>query len=77
VPKSLIAPLTAKVPPVATVQFAPLPAQALAWIAKLYEIESHIKDHPPDKKLLARQTQSRPVVTHHASLDKRTHASAG
>jgi hypothetical protein len=39
-----------------------LAAQALAWIAKLYEIESHIKDHPPDKKLLARQTQSRPVL---------------
>lgn len=39
-----------------------LAAQALAWIAKLYEIESHIKDHPPDKKLLTRQTQSRPVL---------------
>lgn len=39
-----------------------LAAQALAWIAKLYEIESHIKDHPPDHKLLTRQTQSRPVL---------------
>ena len=39
-----------------------LAAQALAWIAKLYEIESHIKDQPPDRKLLTRQTQSRPVL---------------
>ena len=39
-----------------------LAAQALAWIAKLYEIESQIKDHPPDQKLLTRQSQSRPVL---------------
>ena len=39
-----------------------LAAQALAWIAKLYEIESRIKDQPPDKKLLTRQAQSCPVL---------------
>lgn len=39
-----------------------LAALALAWIAKLYEIESHIKDRPPDKKLQARQSQSRPIL---------------
>lgn len=39
-----------------------LAAQAVAWIAKLYEIESDIKDHPPDHKLHVRQSRSRPVL---------------
>ena len=49
-------------------------AQALTWIAKLYEIESHIKDHPPDRRLLTLQTQPRPVLNQfHAWLAGHTH----
>ena len=40
-----------------------LAADAVAWIAKLYRIESRIKDEPPDKKLAVRQEQSIPVLS--------------
>jgi transposase len=39
-----------------------LAAEAIRWVAKLYEIESRIKDEPPDKKLLVRQTESVPML---------------
>jgi len=39
-----------------------LAAQALAWIAKLYGIETSIKAMPPDQKLAMRQAQSIPVL---------------
>jgi transposase len=39
-----------------------LAAQALQWIAKLYAIESRVKDQTPDIKLVARQTESLPVL---------------
>jgi transposase len=53
-----------------------LAAEAIRWIAKLYEIESRIKDEPPDKKLLFRQAESVPILAdfkrwldgHYASL---------
>ncbi|OXC78563.1 IS66 family transposase [Caballeronia sordidicola] len=35
-----------------------LAAQALRWIAKLYAIESRVKDQAPDIKLAARQTEA-------------------
>ena len=40
-----------------------LAAEAIRWIAKLYEIESRLKDEPPDKKLLVRQAESVPVLS--------------
>jgi hypothetical protein len=39
-----------------------LAAQALAWIARLYAIETDIKALPPDEKLIVRQKQSVPVL---------------
>jgi hypothetical protein len=39
-----------------------LAAQALQWIAKLYAIESRVKDQAPDIKLAARQTEALPVL---------------
>ena len=35
---------------------------ALNLIQKLYQIEQHIKDQPPDKRLKIRQTQSLPIL---------------
>jgi len=40
-----------------------LATDAIAWFAKLYEIESRIKEEPPDKKLQARQTESVPLLS--------------
>ena len=40
-----------------------LAAQAVAWIGKLYEIETRVKDEPPDKKLLVRQAESVPLLS--------------
>jgi len=40
-----------------------LAAEAVAWIARLYRIESAIRDQPPDKKLKVRQTESVPVLS--------------
>lgn len=40
-----------------------LAAAAIAWIAKLYRIESAIRDRPPDEKLAVRQTESVPVLS--------------
>lgn len=39
-----------------------LAAEALRWIARLYEIESRIKGEPPDKKFEIRQAESVPVL---------------
>lgn len=39
-----------------------LAAEAIRWIAKLYEIESRIKEEPPDKKLLVRQAEAVPIL---------------
>ena len=39
-----------------------LAAEAIRWIGKLYQIESGIKDQPPDVKLKVRQTESVPVL---------------
>jgi transposase len=39
-----------------------LAAEALKWIGKLYEIESRLKEDPPDKKLKLRQAESVPVL---------------
>ena len=39
-----------------------LAAEALRWIGKLYEIESRLKEDPPDKKQLGRQAESVPVL---------------
>jgi hypothetical protein len=39
-----------------------LAAQAIAWIAKLYEIESEIRGKPPDEILATRKAQSVPVL---------------
>jgi transposase len=39
-----------------------LAAQALAWIARLYAIETTIKLSPPDQKFAVRQAQSIPVL---------------
>ena len=35
----------------------------MAWIGKLYEIETRVKDEPPDKKLLVRQAESVPLLS--------------
>lgn len=40
-----------------------LAAEAIAWFAKLYEIESRIKEQPPDQKLLVRQAESVPLLS--------------
>ena len=40
-----------------------LAAEAIKWIARLYEIESRIKGEPPDKKLSVRQAESVPVLS--------------
>lgn len=39
-----------------------LAAQALQWIARLYAIESRVKDQTPDIKLAARQAEALPVL---------------
>lgn len=39
-----------------------LAAEALKWIGKLYEIESRAKEEPPDKRRLARQAESVPLL---------------
>ena len=39
-----------------------LAVEAIAWFAKLYEIESRIKEVPPDQKLLIRQAESVPLL---------------
>ncbi len=39
-----------------------LAADAVKWIGKLYEIESRLKEEPPDKKRLGRQAESIPVL---------------
>lgn len=39
-----------------------LAAEALKWIAKLYEVESDIRTEAPDKKLAVRQAQSVPLL---------------
>ncbi len=40
-----------------------LAAQAVAWIAKLYRIESAIRGRPPDEKLAVRQAEAVPVLS--------------
>jgi transposase len=40
-----------------------LAAQALQWIARLYAIESRIKDQSPNIKYASRQTEALPVLT--------------
>jgi transposase len=40
-----------------------LATDAIAWFAKLYEIESRIKEEPPDKKLQIRQEESVPLLS--------------
>lgn len=40
-----------------------LAAEAIAWIAKLYAIESQIKERPPDQKLLVRQAEAVPLLS--------------
>ena len=40
-----------------------LAAEAVAWIAKLYRIESASRARPPDEKLAVRQTESVPVLS--------------
>ena len=40
-----------------------LAADAIAWFAKLYEIESRIKEAPPDKKWQVRQEESVPLLS--------------
>jgi len=40
-----------------------LAAEAVAWIARLYHIESRIKDEAPDKKLEIRQGESVPLLS--------------
>ena len=40
----------------------PLASTALGYIRELYKIERSIKDESPEKKLLARQTHSRPIL---------------
>ena len=39
-----------------------LAVEAIAWFAKLYEIEARIKEVPPDQKLLVRQAESVPLL---------------
>jgi len=36
--------------------------QAIAYIQKLYAIEQHIKDDPPDKRYDYRQTHAKPIL---------------
>jgi transposase len=49
---------------IAKTQSSPgLAAEAIKWIARLYEIESRIKGEPPDKKLSVRQAESVPVLS--------------
>ena len=36
--------------------------QALAWIQKLYLIEKHTKDDPPDQRYQIRQQQAKPII---------------
>jgi len=49
---------------IAKTQKAPgLAAEAVAWIAKLYRIESAIRGRPPDEKLAVRQAESVPVLS--------------
>ena len=49
---------------IAKTQKAPgLAAEAVAWIAKLYRIESTIRTRPPDEKLAVRQDESVPVLS--------------
>jgi transposase len=49
---------------IAKIQQQPgLAAQALAWIAGLYAIETTIKDMAPDHKLTVRQTRAIPMLT--------------
>ena len=38
------------------------PDQALAFIQKLYAIEKHIKNDPPDQRYQMRQQQARPII---------------
>jgi transposase len=40
-----------------------LAVEAIAWFAKLYEIESRIKEVPPDQKLRIRQAESVPILS--------------
>ena len=40
-----------------------LAAEAIAWFAKLYEIESRIKGEAPDQKLRVRQAESVPLLS--------------
>lgn len=40
-----------------------LAAEAVAWIAKLYRIESAIRGRPPDERLAVRQAESVPVLS--------------
>lgn len=40
-----------------------LAAEALRFIAKLYEIEGRAKDQPPDKRLLMRQAETIPLLS--------------
>ena len=48
---------------VAKAQKSPgLAAQAIAWIAKLYAIESRIRGRPPDEKLGVRQAEAVPLL---------------
>ncbi len=39
-----------------------LAAEALAFIARLYQIESRLKARPPDERLAVRQAQTRPLL---------------
>ena len=48
---------------IAKTQKTPGLAEAVAWIAKLYEIESRIRDRPPDQKLLVRQAEAVPLLS--------------
>ena len=45
-----------------TQKAAGLAAEAVAWIAKLYRIESAIRGRPPDEELTVRQAESVPVL---------------
>ena len=40
-----------------------LAAEAIAWFAKLYEIESRLKEETPDQKLKVRQAESVPLLS--------------
>ena len=40
-----------------------LAVDAVAWIARLYEIESRIKGRPPDEKLALRQAEAIPLLS--------------